>query len=308
MSGGSRLPLWEKDFMPCAGVTPEGRLSADVRRCRRRDGRPVMAGIQWRAAVVVGVDSSQSSRAAVRWAAGEAARRDSALKLLHIDSGRRDRGVADNLAAASVAKEAEPAVPTEHQVKLGEITGELVAASRSASLLVLGTHGFGALRGAPIGAVAAEVAGHAGCPVVVVRGLTAPRRGEVVVGVDPSGDSEHALAFALDSASARNTDLVVVHAWHDGVLDAGADLASVEAAEERALEDRMAAWRDKYPGVGLRLAVVRDRNVARALIRAVPHAGLIVIGSSGGGLGSTAQALLSRARCPVALIGGPARG
>ncbi|MBB5850376.1 universal stress protein [Amycolatopsis umgeniensis] len=268
-----------------------------------------MTGIQRRADVVVGVDSSQSSRAAVRWAAGEAARRDSTLKLLHIDGRRWESGAAqDNLTAASVAKEAEPAVPTEHEVKLGEVAGELVAASRSASLLVLGTHGFGALRGAPIGAVAAEVAGHAGCPVVVVRGLTAPRRGEVVVGVDPSGASERALAFALDGASARNTDLVVVHAWHDGVLEAGAELASVEAAEERALEDRMAAWRDKYPGVGLRLAIVRDRNVARALIRVVPHAGLIVIGSSGGGLGSTAQALLGRARCPVALVGGPARG
>lgn len=263
-----------------------------------------MAGIQRRAAVVVGVDASQSSRAAVRWAAGEAARRDCALKLLHVDGRRWEGGaVQDNLTAASVAREAEPAVPTEHEVKPGGIADELIAASRSASLLVLGTHGFGALRGAPIGAVATEVAGHAGCPVVVVRGLTAPRRGEVVVGVDQSGDSERALVFALDSASARNTGLVVVHAWHDGVLEAGAELASVEAAEERALEDRVAAWRDKYPGVVLRLVVVRDRNVARALIRVVPHAGLIVIGSSGGGLGSTAQGLLSRARCPVALIG-----
>ncbi len=70
-------------------------------------------------------------------------------------------------------------------------------------------------------------------------------------------------------------------------------------------EGRLSA---ETPGVVLRLVVVRDRNVARALIRAVPHAWLIVIGSFGGGLGSTAQALLSRARCPVALIGGPARG
>ncbi|MFK0248286.1 universal stress protein [Amycolatopsis azurea] len=286
-----------------------GRLSADVRRFRRRDGRPVMTGIQRRAAVVVGVDASQSSRAAVRWAAGEAARRDSTLKLLHIDGRRWEGGAAqDNLTAASVAREAEPAVPTEHEVKLGGIADELLAASRSAALLVLGTHGFGALRGAPIGAVATEVAGHARCPVVVVRGLTAPRRGEVVVGVDPSSDSERALGFALDSASARNAALVVVHAWHDSVLEAGAEPSSVEAAEERALRDRVAAWRDKYPGVVLRLVVVRDRNVARALIRVVPHPGLIVIGSSGGGLGSTAQGLLSRARCPVALIGAAARG
>ncbi|MFD5094181.1 universal stress protein [Amycolatopsis thailandensis] len=295
--------------MPCAGAAPEGRLSADVRRFRRRDGRPVMTGIQRRTAVVVGVDASQSSRAAVRWAAGEAARRDSALKLLHIDGRRWEGGAAqDNLAAASVAREAEPAVATEHEVKPGGIIDELVAASRSASLLVLGTHGFGALRGAPIGAVATEVAGHARCPVVVVRGLTAPHRGEVVVGVDPSGDSERALGFALESASARNAALIVVHAWHDSVLDAGAELASVEAAEERALADRVAAWREKYPGVVFRLVVVRDRNVARALIRAVPHAGLIVIGSAGGGLGSTAQGLLGRARCPVALVGGTAPG
>ncbi|MFC3454562.1 universal stress protein [Amycolatopsis speibonae] len=295
--------------MPCAGAASESRLSADVRRFRRRDGRPVMTGIQRRAAVVVGVDASQSSRAAVRWAAGEAARRDSALKLLHIDGRRWESGAAQtNLAAASVVREAEPAVPTEHEVKLGGIADELIAASKSASLLVLGTHGFGALRGAPIGAIATEVAGYAKCPVVVVRGLTAPRRGEVVVGVDASSDSERALAFALDSASARNSALVVVHAWHDSVLEAGAELASVEAAEKRVLEDRVAAWREKYPGVLLRLAVVRDRTAARALIRVVPHAGLIVIGSSGGGLGSTAQGLLSRARCPVALIGEAARG
>ncbi|WP_181775421.1 universal stress protein [Amycolatopsis pittospori] len=262
-----------------------------------------MTGSRRLAAVVVGVDASQASRAAVRWAAGEAARRDSALKLLHIDGAAREpESEQDNLAAAGIAWEAEPGVPTEQEVKSGGIAEQLVEASKAAPLMVLGTHGFGALRGAPIGSVAAEVAGRAECPVVVVRGLTSSGRGEIVVGVDPSGDSERALIFALDTASARNTELVVVHAWHDSVLEAGADLASVEASEERALEDRMTIWRDKYPGVGVRLEVVRDRNVARALIRVIPNAGLIVIGSSGAGLGSTAQSLLSRARCPVALV------
>lgn len=262
-----------------------------------------MTGIRRRAAVVVGVDASQASRAAVRWAAGEAARRGSALKLLRVRGRDQENVVAqDELTAASVARDAEPGVPTEHEVTLGGIADQLIAASRTAPLIVLGTHGFGHLRGSPIGSVTADVAGHAWCPVVVVRGLRSPGSGEVIVGVDPSGDSERALVFALDAATARNTELVVVHAWHDSVLEAGADLESVEAAEERALEDRMTVWRDKYPGVVIRLEVVRDRNVARALIRVIPPAGLIVIGSSGDGLGGTAQALLSRARCPVALV------
>ncbi len=264
-----------------------------------------MTTIGRRPAVVAGVDASQASRAAVRWAAGEAARRDSPLKLIHIHSEQDDFAMGqDNLTAASVAWEAEPGVPTEHELRRGAIADQLVTASKTAQLLVLGTHGFGALRGTPIGSVAEDVAGRAWCPVVVVRGLT-PGRGGVVVGVDPSGNSERALVFALDTALARNTGLVVVHAWDDSVLEAGADLATVEAAEERALEDRIGAWRGKYPGVGIRLEVVRDRNVARALIRVIPDAGLIVIGSNGTGLGTTAHALLSRARCPVALVREP---
>ncbi|RSD11639.1 universal stress protein [Amycolatopsis eburnea] len=253
--------------------------------------------------VVVGVDASAPSLAAVRWAAREAGRRDATLRLLHAcvfegtPAHEPDELLLEHIYrwlhhAAGIARDRAPGVRVETVVRLGLAADLLLAEAADAALVVLGSHGLGGLRGALIGSVALRVAAEAPCPVVVVPGHQPDRRGPVVAGFDRSESSDHALRFAFEEAAAIRAPVLVVHAGEDD-----AELAA-----------RAADWRRKYPELEVGTQVVRDRVPARALRRAAPDARLIVIGTRGRGpvagglLGSTGNALLAHAACPVAVV------
>ncbi|MEU5266589.1 universal stress protein [Amycolatopsis sp. NPDC021455] len=253
--------------------------------------------------VLAGVDLSAPSLAAVRWAAREARRRDTTLRLLHAcvfeDAPARepDELLLEHVhrwlhRAAQVARDWAPGVRVETAVRLGLAVDLLLEEAADAALVVLGSHGLGGLRGALIGSVALRVAAEAPCPVVVVPGHQPARTGPVVAGVDRSESSEHALRFAFEEAAATRAPVLVVHAGDD---DAG-------------LAARVAGWRRRYPDLEVRTQVVPERVPARALRHAAPDARLIVIGTRGRGpvaggiLGSTGNALLARSVCPVAVV------
>lgn len=281
-----------------------------------------MAGNAKRA-VIVGVDASEGSLRAVRWAAQEAARRTTDLQLFHacvvgdFDSahdGRYDESalLLEHVTrrtryAAKIARTAAPGVRVETQVRLGLAVELLVAESVHAPLIVLGSHGLGGLHGALIGSVALRVAAGAKCPVVVFRGRVDPR-GPVVVGVEGAPASEDALHFAAEAAAAFGVGLVMVHASHRRVPSIEPELADQQAEERRSLEERVVGWQRKYPDLEITTRVVEDRKPSRALMRAALDAQLIVVGSRGRGpvvgglLGSTGNDLLAHAACPVAVV------
>jgi nucleotide-binding universal stress UspA family protein len=132
------------------------------------------------------------------------------------------------------------------------------------------------------------------------------------VGVTGEDDDE-VLAFAVEEAAARRTDLVAVHAWRDSSLDPGlrtvspplVDWSGVARDEQRVLAEAVAGWREKEPDVVVREVVVRDRP-APALVATAATAQLLVVGRRGhprlARLGSTAHAVLHRASCPVAVV------
>ncbi|NUT92886.1 MAG: universal stress protein [Saccharothrix sp.] len=281
------------------------------------------------APVVVGVDGSASALAAVAWAAREARRRRVPLKLVHAylvpargypeivltghevrqaleDQGRR--WLVEAEAAARAAADVEVEVALEHSGAAGAMVWE----SERARLVVLGSRGLGGFTGLVVGSVAVAVAAHGKCPVVVVRGGD-HADGPVVVGVDGSPASEEAVDFAFEAASARGVPLKAVHAWTDFLVDGPygsrltVDWAEVEAAEQRLLAERLAGRAEKYPDVVVQRLVVRDRPV-RALLAEAEGAGLLVVGSRGHGgftgmlLGSTSQALVHHATCPLAVV------
>ncbi|MFB9930691.1 universal stress protein [Amycolatopsis halotolerans] len=260
-------------------------------------------------AVLVGVDESEASLAAVRWAAAEALRRDCLLQLFQAGTAAADQEARERFArahrwlsrAAQVAQESAPGVATQPLVRAGLAVDLLVERSRSVSLVVLGSHGLGGLRGAAIGSVALRAAASTHCPVVVVRGR-AVRGGAVVVGVDTD---ERVGEFAFEAAANRQVPLIAVHAWRS-------EGPGRAAAEDRALRECTAAWADKYPEVPVRIRAVRERSPGRALL-AVEGAQLLVIGSRGRGpvagglLGSTGNRLLAHAACPVAVVRGALR-
>jgi nucleotide-binding universal stress UspA family protein len=285
--------------------------------------------------VVVGVDGSESALHAVRWAAREAERRGAPLRLVnvcHLMPVRHPREIsppADYQAAvleqgrhwlaeaSAAAHDAVPGLPVVTDLRTGIAADMLVAESRSAQLLVLGSRGLGGFTSMLVGSVAVALSAHGHCPVVVMHSATEdgtpPVHGPVVVGVDGSELSDAALTFAFEAAAARGVPLVALHTWLDvnaagawAVLPGTIDWEWLQQEEEKLLAERLVAWRDKFPGVEVRPLVVRDRP-DRALLEHAAGAQLIVVGSrgrgtvAGMGLGSVSQTLLHHAECPVAV-------
>lgn len=140
--------------------------------------------------VVVGVDGSDGSRAALEFALEEAALRTMRLRVvtafdppdpwlftvglsLDLDALRRDakERVAELVGAAAQARSARgaPVPPYEVEVDSGPATPVLERLSWDAALLVVGHRGRGELASKLIGSVGLNCVVHARCTVVVVR-------------------------------------------------------------------------------------------------------------------------------------------
>lgn len=288
--------------------------------------------------VVVGVDGSAGSTAAVTWAAKLAASRTLEVKIVHglqiaslyYGGGLPGAGAAALLDAIQANGERVLAEARRVALSVDEnlvVTTEmpndppvplLIEQSRHARLLVVGRTGSGAFTEMLVGGTAATVVSHAHCPVVVVRGRQAsasiPDAGPVVVGVDGSPNSDQAIAIAFEEASLRGAPLVALHAWNDVTYEDTRGSARIltqpetlKEGEERLLSERLAGWQEKYPDVVVRRDLLRARP-RNALLESSKTAQLVVVGSHGRGgftgmlLGSTSQALVQHADCPVLVV------
>jgi nucleotide-binding universal stress UspA family protein len=283
------------------------------------------------APVVVGVDGSARSLAAVDLAAREAALRDRPLKVAYVyvwpslsvpvspallgAPGEAVRQDAARIVREGIerARKAAPAVPVTGTLFNGSAAAALVELSQTAALAVIGDRGHGGFTGLLAGSVAVELAAHAACPVLVARGRRDPT-GPVLLGVDGSPANDPAVGFAFEEAALRGVPLVALHAWTQPVpaypgdmLPVVYDVPEVEGEEARVLAEALAGWCEKYPDVVVRRRLVRDR-VRPTLIEATDRAQLVVVGTRGRGgfagllLGSVSQAVLHHAACPVAIV------
>ena len=137
--------------------------------------------------IVVGVDGSDESKAALRWAADMAKALDCALDVLCVWEfpvvttweGTYAVTLPDYDPEAVALETAEQAVtevfgdqrPAELSVatKLGSPSGALIEASADATMLVVGSRGLGGFKGMLLGSVSRVCAEHAQCPVLVVH-------------------------------------------------------------------------------------------------------------------------------------------
>ncbi|MEU5266759.1 universal stress protein [Amycolatopsis sp. NPDC021455] len=270
--------------------------------------------------LVVGVDGSAGALAAVRWAARVARERRLALRLVHalpelpVPYPRADPTYEQLLEAAGAqgrvmlaeARDAASGVDAKTVLRSEQATDALVAESGDAAMLALGTPGLRPLGRVLLGSVTVALTAHAHCPVALVRPHAGedepPAEGPVVVGIDGSPVSEEAIAVAFQEASWRDVPLIAVHCRHrDGWWDTG---KAAEEYERELLAQRLAGWAEKYPDVVVDREVVAGRAAERLLDYA-DRAQLLVVGSRGRGglgglaLGSTSQALMSYALCPV---------
>jgi nucleotide-binding universal stress UspA family protein len=138
--------------------------------------------------IVVGIDDSVHSRAALRWAAYEAHLRNALLRVIHAwhapspTTGvfgpttvavfypgylqRRAANVAQ--AAANEARRLWPDLTVEMSTPRGHPSEELLLAAEQADLLVVGSRGLGGFGDLLLGSTSQYLVSHAPCPVVVV--------------------------------------------------------------------------------------------------------------------------------------------
>lgn len=285
--------------------------------------------------IVVGVDGSECSLDALRWAVDEGRRRQWALKavlawgfpdMVPVLSLFSDPELLQGQAEAQVGswlrQEAgdAPGIEVSREAREGQAAGVLLDAAHDAGLLVVGSRGRGGLSSAVLGSVSQQCAQHARCPVVIVRRGDAagrqhhPERAtpRIVVGVDGSETARRALRWALDEARLRSAAVDVVHAWQmpypDGypvraVIVPAADL---EQAARRVL-DAAVGGSDTAGVKEVEPLLVCDR-AAGALLDTAKGADLLVVGSRGRGgfagllLGSVSQKVLHHADCPVVIV------
>lgn len=196
------------DPRPWAGTAMTAPAEAPGKATATAPDRAGAPGEPPAAAVVVGVDGSANSRAALRFAASEAARRHATLTVLaaqrvqleHLTtSGPADRpegmSLLAMLAAAPFAEAtvaaappvrgevpdrrlrslvdaelgASPALRVDLQTWQGRPARVLAERAADAALLVVGARGAGGFRGLLLGSTAEQVVHRARCPVAVVR-------------------------------------------------------------------------------------------------------------------------------------------
>jgi nucleotide-binding universal stress UspA family protein len=220
-------------------------------------------------------------------------------------------------------------IPVTAAVATGDAAGVLVDLSKDYGLAVVGTRGRGGFTERLLGTVSSALPAHAACPTVVVpyRHATAGAEDEgrrdgdavhdvrrIVVGVDGSPSAEAALRHAVHQAKVWDAELVAVAgvpvgggagvlAWLPAQIDHEQVLADLKAGLD-VIVDRHEAMN---PGLKIR-RIVRDGTGAELLTEFSTAADLLVVGSRGRGgfrgllLGSTSQAVLHHAACPVLII------
>ncbi|GAA1477661.1 universal stress protein [Nocardioides aestuarii] len=221
-----------------------------------------------RAAVVVGVDGTDSSLHAAEWAAEHADLEGLPLVVVHTVDDTAVEATAwsgvvwvlptpfERLMATGrlIVEEATDRISRRHpdlavhpHVVHGDVRRTLVDLSRDASMVVLGSRGRGTVGSAVLGSVGAHVTRHASSPVVITRpGHPGRVHDGVVVLCDGTPTSVPVVARAIEIAAERGLGVTVVRcvphsALHDEVL--------------AALEDDLAPLRGRAPGVPVHAAV-----------------------------------------------------
>lgn len=143
-----------------------------------------VAGQQDPPRVVVGVDGSASSRAAVRWAVGYAELIGAVVEAVGVielplnygwSAPVVDTSLDDATAQQNFRQELDAVLAEGQSVEVRELlvrgnpADVLIEAARGARALVVGSRGHGTFARAMLGSVSQRCAQHATCPVVIVR-------------------------------------------------------------------------------------------------------------------------------------------
>ena len=283
--------------------------------------------------IIVGFNGTNSSMEAVRWAAAEAAVRRVPMHIVTCfempaltgeaslawgagEAYDAVRTVAEMHAhrAAAVVSDEFPNVVSTTEVSADAASVALLKHVDGADLVVVGASGHEGVASFWLGTTPRHLVHHSLSPVAVIRSSASRGRPDrIVVGIDGSSASNHALLWAADEADRHDVELVVVHGW--SYPYAPVDTASMQARELTqidaacTLDTAMEAARARC-GVSVR-AVLVEASPVSALLETVEDGDLLVVGSRGRGaiksrlFGSTANTILDVASVPVIVVRAP---
>ena len=282
--------------------------------------------------IVVGLDGSDESRSALRWAVAETAIWDAELDVVHawdfpfvivpppinltypadIDALERSAGALLDAEVEAVRVHTGPSPRRVEKIIVRDTaTRALLETAKGADLLVVGSRGHGGFTGLLLGSVSNQCVHHAPCPVTVVReSVDSSTHTRIVVGVDGSACGHEALTWAIAEAAARQQPLVALAAWswldQPGKFDPDYSEKDVTAMAEAAVDRALGEVRGGSD-VDIEIRPVNDLP-AHALIEASSEASLLVVGSRGLGgfrgllLGSVSNNAVHHAHCPVVVV------
>ncbi|MCM3882337.1 universal stress protein [Frankia sp. R82] len=281
--------------------------------------------------ILVGIDGSTGSEAALRWAYTTAQLEHRPVTaLLGWTADGLPRGVyqaavnadylgltkaAEQTLHRTVARVPMPDPPVElHQVVVEQDPVDaLVNEAKNAAMTVIGTRGSGFVHRVLAGSVAHQLLHEHTGPVVVVRDTNdpaAPDRRPIVVGVDGSDPCLAAVRWAADQATERNVPLYLINAYRAYMTPFAPPvdyLTSLRQSSEQLLADIITVDFDDDTDLDIHPIAVDD-SPSRALLLAAQDAQLLVVGTRGRGgftelvLGSTAHQCVLHAPCPVAVL------
>jgi nucleotide-binding universal stress UspA family protein len=262
--------------------------------------------------IVVGIDGSEAAINAALWATDEATSRDMPLRLVyatyvdpatHVAADDYQLGIqygetALRHASAAVAATGKP-VKVETAVLRGRPVPELVAESRDAAMICVGSVGIGVFARMFLGSTAAELAEQAYCPVAIIRTRQNPLRSTVdwlVVVINGSPDNEAVVQLAMEEARLRQAPILGVGVWEEDLGENSYD----------ALDNVVDTWRRRYPDVRVQ-PVATPGSLGRFLGESDERIQLAVIGSSEAGqvaqiVGPRKHPIFGHAKCSVLVV------
>lgn len=289
--------------------------------------------------IIVGIDGSEQSYGALRWAVHEAEVRKVPVRLVTayslpvftgtgfdagysmVDEKALTDGVAQILDEA-YSRVGETDVELRATVETGDATAVLLELSKKAELMVVGSRSHGGFIGRLLGTVSTSLPAHSHCPTVAIpqsyaekieKDATVLGGGRsVVVGSDGSDEARIAMMQAADEASRRGVKLTLVNALapYTGALNWVPAAVDFEALyrEIADLQRKAAEWiRGHFPDLEIEFKLI-DGSPVQVLLEAGKSADMIVVGTRGRGgiagmlLGSTSQGILHNTQVPVMIV------
>ncbi|MDZ7677201.1 MAG: universal stress protein [Acidimicrobiales bacterium] len=275
--------------------------------------------------VVVAVDGSESSQAALRWAAGlglplrvvQTWEYPSTIPLpwsrLTSHTPEEVDQEVESALRELVSSSLPDGIPVTSEVLRGPAATALInhAAETRPRMLVVGSRGHGGFAGLRLGSVSRHCLEHAPCPVVMVPG---PERttaestlSSIAVGVDDSELSKRALDLAIGLAGDTGASVTTIHVFD---IERAHLPADVTLSIRSAVDEQMAAQREEaLSRHEVSEALIVDGDPRRMLpdTAAEHHADLLVVGALGAGtvnkdLGPVASYLASHTTIPLAVV------